>query len=36
LDRWGAILIGLVAGAGLIAWSERFGSRGYAVFFVFR
>ena len=28
----GRILIGLVAGAGLIAWSERFRSRGYAVF----
>src|SRR5579863_6297517 len=28
----GRVLIGLVAGAGLIAWSERFRSRGYAGF----
>ncbi|MGA3372594.1 MAG: DUF2339 domain-containing protein [Terracidiphilus sp.] len=28
----GQVLIGLVAGAGIIAWSERFRSRGYAVF----
>jgi len=28
----GRVLIGLVAGAGLIAWSERFRSRGYAIF----
>ena len=28
----GRVLIGLVAGAGLIAWSERFRSRGYAAF----
>lgn len=28
----GRVLIGLLAGAGLIAWSERFRSRGYAVF----
>ena len=28
----GRILIGLVAGSGLIAWSERFRSRGYAAF----
>ena len=28
----GRILIGLVAGAGLIAWSERFRSKGYVVF----
>ncbi len=28
----GRILIGLVAGAGLIAWSERFRGRGYAAF----
>jgi uncharacterized membrane protein len=28
----GRVLIGLVAGAGLIAWSERFRGRGYAVF----
>jgi uncharacterized membrane protein len=28
----GRVLIGLVAGAGLIAWSERFRSKGYAVF----
>lgn len=28
----GRVLIGLVAGAGLIAWSERFRSHGYAVF----
>jgi len=28
----GRVLIGLVAGAGLIAWSERFRNRGYAVF----
>ena len=28
----GRVLIGLVAGAGLIAWSERFRSHGYAAF----
>ncbi len=28
----GRILIGLVAGAGLIAWSERFRNRGFAIF----
>lgn len=28
----GRVLIGLLAGAGLIAWSERFRSHGYAVF----
>ncbi|HEV2215707.1 MAG TPA: DUF2339 domain-containing protein, partial [Terracidiphilus sp.] len=28
----GRVLIGLVAGAGLIAWSERFRSRGFAAF----
>ena len=28
----GRVLIGLVAGAGLIAWSERFRGRGYARF----
>ncbi len=28
----GQVLIGLVAGAGLIAWSERFRTRGYAAF----
>jgi uncharacterized membrane protein len=28
----GRVLIGLVAGGGLIAWSERFDRRGYAVF----
>ena len=28
----GRVLIGLAAGAGLIAWSERFRSRGFAVF----
>jgi len=28
----GRVLIGLVAGAALIAWSERFRNRGYAVF----
>jgi uncharacterized membrane protein len=28
----GRVLIGLVAGAGLIAWSERFHRRGYAIF----
>jgi uncharacterized membrane protein len=28
----GRVLIGLIAGAGLIAWSERFRSRGYAAF----
>jgi uncharacterized membrane protein len=28
----GRVLIGLVAGAGLIAWSERFRNRGYAAF----
>jgi len=28
----GRVLIGLLAGAGLIAWSERFRTRGYAVF----
>jgi uncharacterized membrane protein len=28
----GRVLIGLIAGAGLIAWSERFRSRGYAIF----
>ncbi len=28
----GQVLIGLVAGAGIIAWSERFRSRGYAIF----
>ncbi|MGH9587042.1 MAG: DUF2339 domain-containing protein [Acidobacteriaceae bacterium] len=28
----GRVLIGIVAGAGLIAWSERFRSRGYAAF----
>jgi len=28
----GRVLIGLVAGAGLIAWSERFRMRGYAAF----
>jgi uncharacterized membrane protein len=28
----GRVLIGLVAGAGLIAWSERFRTRGYAAF----
>lgn len=28
----GRVLIGLVAGAGLIGWSERFRGRGYAVF----
>ena len=28
----GRVLIGLLAGAGLIVWSERFRSRGYAVF----
>ncbi|MGA3264356.1 MAG: DUF2339 domain-containing protein [Terracidiphilus sp.] len=28
----GRVVIGLVAGAGLIAWSERFRSRGYAGF----
>jgi len=28
----GRVLIGLLAGAGLIAWSERFRSRGYAAF----
>jgi len=28
----GRVLIGLVAGAGLIAWSERFRGRGYAIF----
>jgi uncharacterized membrane protein len=28
----GRVLIGLVAGAGLIVWSERFRSRGYIVF----
>ena len=36
IGRWigpsGRVLLGLVAGAGLIAWSERFRSRGYAVF----
>jgi len=33
LDRpLGRVLIGLVAGAALIAWSERFRNRGYAVF----
>ena len=35
-NRWigplGRVLIGLAAGAGLIAWSERFRSRGYAAF----
>jgi uncharacterized membrane protein len=28
----GRVLIGLVAGAGLVAWSERFRTRGYAAF----
>jgi uncharacterized membrane protein len=28
----GRVLIGLIAGAGLIAWSERFRTRGYAAF----
>jgi uncharacterized membrane protein len=28
----GRVLVGLLAGAGLIAWSERFRSRGYAAF----
>ena len=28
----GRVLIGLVAGAGLIAWSERFRTRGYGAF----
>jgi uncharacterized membrane protein len=28
----GRVLIGLVAGAGLVAWSERFRSRGFAAF----
>ena len=28
----GRVLIGLVAGAGLIAWSERFRTHGYAAF----
>lgn len=28
----GRVLIGLIAGAGLIAWSERFRGRGYAAF----
>jgi uncharacterized membrane protein len=28
----GRVMIGLVAGAGLIAWSERFRSRGYRIF----
>ena len=28
----GRVLIGLIAGAGLIAWSERFRNRGYAAF----
>jgi uncharacterized membrane protein len=28
----GRVLIGLVAGGGLVAWSERFRSKGYAVF----
>jgi uncharacterized membrane protein len=28
----GRVLIGLVAGAGIIAWSERFQSKGYAAF----
>jgi uncharacterized membrane protein len=28
----GQVLIGLVAGAGIITWSERFRSRGYAIF----
>lgn len=28
----GRVLIGLVVGAGLIAWSERFRGRGYAIF----
>lgn len=28
----GRVLIGLIVGAGLVAWSERFRSRGYAVF----
>jgi uncharacterized membrane protein len=28
----GRIIIGLISGAGLIAWSERFRSRGYAAF----
>jgi uncharacterized membrane protein len=28
----GRVLIGLVAGAGLIGWSERFRGRGYAIF----
>ena len=28
----GRVLIGLIAGGGLIAWSERFRSRGYAAF----
>ena len=28
----GRVLIGMLAGAGLIAWSERFRARGYAVF----
>jgi uncharacterized membrane protein len=36
IGRWigpsGRVLIGLAAGAGLIAWSERFRSRGYAIF----
>jgi uncharacterized membrane protein len=36
IGRWigpsGRILIGLVVGAGLIAWSERFRGRGYTVF----
>ena len=28
----GRVLIGLIAGAGLVAWSERFRSRGYSAF----
>lgn len=35
-NRWigplGRVLIGLLAGAGLVAWSERFRTRGYAAF----
>ncbi|MGC1462619.1 MAG: DUF2339 domain-containing protein [Terracidiphilus sp.] len=35
-NRWigplGRVMIGLIAGAGLIAWSERFRNKGYAAF----
>jgi len=30
----GRVLIGLVAGGALIAWSERFRNHGYALFFI--